>query len=174
MLKNQINTVFQKFDLSGDGKINLENFKAAVIKEPHLLEIFDYVNQGFQESMNPFEVPPQFKELEANIENLEKNLIEIGGLIEQNPNEISEEGEIKQPEESTSPLLPKRLRIVLNSNINTTKSRSAKELVTFPDPKFADESTPAVKKILHINRTIFLQPLISPCLPAGMLSNKVP
>jgi len=44
--------VFRKFNSEKTNRVTLESFKAAVSKEPELLEIFDYFNEGIVDAIN--------------------------------------------------------------------------------------------------------------------------
>ncbi len=44
--------VFRKFNPEKTNKVTLDSFKVAVSKEPELLEIFDYFNEGIVDAIN--------------------------------------------------------------------------------------------------------------------------
>lgn len=124
--------------------MTLQIFKEAVLKEPYLLEIFDYASKGFHDSINPFiDLPPKLKEMRAEIENLEQKLAEIAQIME-NPNSIDEIQE-EQKDHSEEPRLSM-------SPIQT----EIKEKIHIND---SVASLPALKKIKSIQRNIFLQPI---------------
>jgi Ca2+-binding EF-hand superfamily protein len=82
-LKLFIDDVFSRFDLYKDGQVTLESFKKVVAAEPKLLEIFDYLNKGISDTLNPFsETDTRDKRMAEEIEELEKNLNAIKKYLE--------------------------------------------------------------------------------------------
>ena len=146
MLKDQVKLVFRKFDLRCDGMIDLQNFQQAVLKEPRLLDIFDYVSRGFQDSMNPFwQLPPPLRQLRFDIEKLEKKLLLVQkvALKEDDGGSL---GEIEDEEEEIQPLPHPR-----GTAINERFSTAVVETLSL-DP---------FKKMENIKNTIFLDPIMA-------------
>lgn len=149
MLKDQVKLVFRKFDLRCDGMIDLQNFQQVVMKEPQLLDIFDYVSRGFQDSMNPFwQLPPQMRQLRFDIEKLEKKLIFVQKIAtkEEDPNvgEIEDEEEKEKKEEIQT--LP-RPRATISERFSVAVAETL--------------SLDPFKKMENIKNTIFLDPIMT-------------
>ena len=149
ILLEQIMAVYKRFDPENKGKVTLRTFKEVVVKEPHLLEIFDYARQGFHDSLNPFsELPPRLHMLRFGIEDLKLKLTRICRLLT-NPDAQEEEEEEGYSEYPKNHQRPQPRPIITSHN---DKQRSS-------DVSGGKISAPALRKLRSIRGTIFLEPL---------------
>lgn len=126
--------IFQRFDINNDNQVTLANFKYVVARNPQLLEIFDYFNQGIIDSIQAnAELDQRDLVIIDELEHLHNKLNELkaylGGKNEQlepvrTSTKIAKTGEFNhlQRPEHTSPISELKTPIVssLDSKIRRT------------------------------------------------------
>ena len=87
--------------MNEDERVTLESFKIAVSKEPQLLEIFDYFNEGIIDAVQP---PSEFDQYNQQlIEDIEQLHVKIAQLksILKGKNGLSEDTHLMLPRDKT-------------------------------------------------------------------------
>jgi len=92
-----LENVYSKFDIEKNDKVTLDSFNKAVSKEPELLEIFDYFNEGIIDAAQPpSEEEAQNIKFIQELEQLQSKIFYLKALIKNKGNIFPEEPQLSR------------------------------------------------------------------------------